>query len=253
MERVQQPEPVVPMPVPVPEPVVAEPFRLEGPPEAEPVLAPAPVWLVPGVELFADSEPDEPVAEVPVAELPNVAPPVAAVVHGIPLAPIRPALLEFEALPEVLPGVPGLAGLLGLVELAAVLGFEVPGLVALGFIVLWLMALGFEALGFGLAGVVAVLPVVLLAPPVAPELAPAELPPPAEPPLPPPPAAIARPVLLRRMTESNASLCLICGISDSCASPQAATSGGGGSSCDAASCERRISHPQPFRRSIRRC
>jgi hypothetical protein len=170
----QQPDAAVPVAVPKPEfrplPVVAEPFRFDE--------------LVPG-----DGEPD----------MPRVAPPVAAVPHGRPLAPIRPELLEFEMLPSVLLGalliVPGAGGLLDPVELAAVLGFDVVGLVALEFSVPWLMALGFDALGLGLPGVVAVLPAAV------PGVAPA----------PPALCASARPPLPRRATAAiKASRCLVC-------------------------------------------
>jgi hypothetical protein len=107
----QQPDGAVPLPVPNPEPVVAELFRLDE----LPVVAPEPE--------LGDCDPD----------MPRVAPPVALVPQGRPLAPIRPVLLEFRVL---LLCVPGVGGLLEVVELPAVLGFDVAGFVALGFIVL---------------------------------------------------------------------------------------------------------------------
>lgn len=115
------------MPLPTEVPVVAEPVVLGEVLSVEPLLGAGVVWLVPMVELFADSELVVFIAAPPVAAIP---------LHGKPLAPIRPVLLEVDTPPEALPAAPGLAGLLGLAELAAVLGLEVVGLVALGFIVL---------------------------------------------------------------------------------------------------------------------
>ena len=116
-----EPEPSVVVPLAA-DPVVAGPVRFVALPGV--VVAAGGLELVLPVGLFAESDP----------AVPRLALPLTPVPHGNPFAPIRPAPLELVVLPWAL--VLGLEGLLEFVELAAVFGFEVVGLVALGFIVL---------------------------------------------------------------------------------------------------------------------
>lgn len=77
----------------------------------EPLFVPSPgkVWPVPVVGLLVDSVPVEPMVA-----------PVAAELHGKPLAPVRPVV--GLALPSVL----GLDEVVGFVALGTLLGFIVP-------------------------------------------------------------------------------------------------------------------------------
>jgi hypothetical protein len=146
---------------------------------ADPVLAPEPV--------VAGGFSDDPVPAIESFEVtPAVAPPVAAVPHGSPLAPIRAELAEFSGLPETL-GPALVEEPVELVPLGA-LGNVLPGAAE---------KLGLEVLG--LAGEAALPLVVMLAPPVAPMAAP-----------PPASAASAKPVLPSRTTvASRANRCRV--------------------------------------------
>jgi hypothetical protein len=156
----------------------ADGMELQQPEVGDPVPTPEPV--------VAGGFSDDPVPAIGSFEVtPAVAPPVAAVPHGSPLAPIRAELVEFSGLPGVLAPVL-VEEPVELVPLGA-LGNVLPGAAE---------KLGLEVLG--LAGEAALPLVVTLAPPVAPIWAP------------PASAARATSVLLSRATvASKANRCLV--------------------------------------------